>query len=415
VSFSLFFLGKNRLSLVFVLIAVVLLGVNSQTTSSTTLTVTIGIPASLNEFCVSGSCFFRNSSGSITQYISLFGQRYAALDQGANCSTTAVQTVPSGWVLAPPTAEALAAIALGSWNTYLMITSDGNGYEAGLYNTIQSTNLLVPAGTGAYKVKTCLSRILITQSFPIPETGHTIVRAPIITNIITFNGNDYATADNTAFSNTVVGCQPYAVYLNNTSWVVAADEPASLVVIQGDTTTWGTLCVVLADSTSYEYNLTPCSGAGLLATIPYLGGSIYSVSNCNRRILLSRPSTAAPSWAPSIPITESYGWNGTTWATLDNADPKSASDTGCQANFLSLPAGYQLVTPAQLTLWVANNSYKAWISVYCFATLGLSLTPTGLNCTDGNGVPTGQLITETVGTTNFYQTSTCARVLLVQS
>lgn len=388
--------------------------------ATTSVNITIAVPNSMNMFCIAGKCYNRTSYGDVTQYVSLFGKRFSGMGgMNLKCNESVSIALNNGWTMSADTNEALLAIYMYgfSWNTWLIITANGRPYEAALYGIYNGgaafytvPNAFGPGTTG-YRAQMCDSRLLITQDFPAPEPSTDIVAPPRISNFITFNGYDYGVADNVAPNNATATCPLLVgVYLDGSSaWSIAPKEDASQIAIYSTTTSFGTACLNTADGSGLTSTGAACASPDSFIPVSYNGGMIYFTPNCTR-ILLRRPSTSAPSWVATSTITNSFttgkGISGT-FATLANTNPKATDGaSSCQSNFMTVPAGWRLTTPTEMTTFVTNNAWS-FSAVYCFATDGGS--------TDNNGAACTTLIKKTVDGVDYYSPSTCSQVLIIRS
>jgi len=388
---------------------------NASPAAATTVSITVAVPTSVNNFCVSGKCFSRLSNGAVSDYVSLFGYRFAALE-GMNsvCNASTLYPLPANWTIAKDSKEALIAIYIYNWKTYNMITANGVSYTAGRYGVsdafgaLHSTPNAFGTGVTGYTFPSCDSRILITQNFSAPEPDHDIAGPPRISNFITFNGYDYAAADNIPYSNNSLTCESYHVYLDSSSeWQLAPSENASLLVIASASTfTFGAQCLVFSDGSSYSYSLSPCTSAFSLLSVPYANGNIYVAPNCSSKVMIRRPSSAVASYTTQTKITNPFFLN-QNYASLDNADPLSTTISGCQPNFMAVPTGYRLTTPTELQNFIATEGWGAWPSTFCFVTAGFSTNHSNATCATLN-----ELV---IGGVPYYYPSACARTLLIES
>jgi len=384
---------------------------------------------------VSGSCFYRNSSGAITTWTSLFGVRYASLDTtiDGKCVENRTYCLPAGWSLAPNDQASLLTIYLSGWVTYVVVVGDSTSYYAGEYNVMADYSVLhsnpgyCPGGVTGYSVLSCDAIILISQPFPVPEfaTGHQSIGAPAVSNnFITFEGMDYAVGDNSPYADTTVGCQTYSVYLNDSTWSIAASAPASKVVLQSSITlnpygNWGALCLILADGLAYGQNTAQCALTNAMSTFTYQGGVIYTVKNCSlpAKILLSRTSAAGTpnSWTTQATITNTFV-NGTKiFASLDNSlTTNSLNVVPCQANFMAVPTGYTPATTDVLHGFLVNPGWACFESTYCLGSTDTGIAYNHPNLTTGVFNECGTVLSEVVDGVTYYQASPCGRVLLVK-
>jgi hypothetical protein len=105
-----------------------------------------------------------------------------------------------------------------------------------------------------------------------------------ITNFVRIGNNRYATLDNVAITSTATGCQNVLATLP-TGWVLAPVSNESIAAVFSYT--WGTTCLVLATGASYRTRSGAACGTGQLVR----SGTRYRVSQCSRRILISRAAT----------------------------------------------------------------------------------------------------------------------------
>ena len=181
--------------------------------------------------------------------------------------------LPSGWIVAPHSQDALYVTYANSWSTGHVVLANGCLYATGSAGAGGCGGYLSSSGS-TYSSGYCNAQILIVQQ-----------ASPVTSNIYTFNGRQYATLADVSFNSapaiaggTISFCQNYYMSLP-TYWAAAVDNSDSRYVISA--TGWSSSYVILSNGNAY-YAGTAAGlyGSGRLLT----SGATYSASVCNSQV-----------------------------------------------------------------------------------------------------------------------------------
>jgi len=408
----------------------------------------------------------------ITNFVIMDGAKWATLDNadpngGSPCAENTYYGLPSGWTIAQNTPKSRMAAGMFTWSAYRVVLSDGTGWTPKtnfFLNTVHNdtaaaTNLLASNTQNNGWSTACSNRILITNTFLTADeqSKDLFVNTPTytISNFVTFMGQDWAVADNVlpATDSSQVGCQTKYVRLpldtdaassagiksqdgqppgptttTNSihpagQWDIASDDLITRALLLSLQNTFGTLCLTVKGGASYHWggaqNCTD-TGAGSLAFYKNSAFSVYGVTSCSRRVLVTRSTVSAPSWGSITPVNAMLRYYDWEFAVPDNTAVNSAN-VGCTVYPYRVDSanGWSLATPTQTLLgeairYAAGSNGGNIFGTYC---LGLS---TGASVESNTGViggscPTGAISTITASGQQFVASTKCySRPLLVR-
>jgi hypothetical protein len=246
----------------------------------------------------------------ISNYVTLNGTSYAVLadlpvdGSSAGCQSS-FMSVPSPWHMAASNPETLNMIKAHSFSTSTVILANGKGHttlSSGPVNSVPAAgwNNASSGDNWQYKPSSCAanSQILITCRGCL---------TPAITNIVNYNGTNFATIANVNPDSNSATCQTTTVFYHlPIGWQIAKRNALSIEAIRKYR--WATSCLLVADGTAWgtaKYSSSNCLPSGnYLRGNDFLG---YSVAGCSLWVFI-QPSdplipTCVPTAEPSVPAT----------------------------------------------------------------------------------------------------------------
>eukprot|EP00124_Ichthyophonus_hoferi_P005678 Ihof_evm2s896 gene=Ihof_evmTU2s896 len=290
--------------------------------------------------------------------VTIYRKTYATLEDTSPFGVTnqyrsnIFTKLPTGWSVAYDSSEARIAIQLYNFGTDHLILGD-KIYDHNL--KVVEGQLITDKNLGVKANINVSGRILIEKNRLAP-----VERRPFesinITNLITYNGRDYAMVNNNAPRDSGTSfCDPF-FYVLQDGWSVARDDPHTMAVLHSKRFPFGYNCKVLAEGVGYEYfvpkiNHNPTCGPAMLKKATINNQEVVGVmgDKCGA-VMINRPSRNPSTWSREEPITNTMvvviNDQIHEYAVLDNTPPTksyiSCDGDCCQNVAMRVPSGWEV-------------------------------------------------------------------------
>eukprot|EP00124_Ichthyophonus_hoferi_P006350 Ihof_evm1s1451 gene=Ihof_evmTU1s1451 len=290
--------------------------------------------------------------------ITIYRKTYATLEDTSPFEVTnqyrsnIFTKLPTGWSVADDSSEARIAIQLYNFGTDHLI----------LRNKIYDHNLKVVEGqliideNLGVKANINVSGCILIKKDTLAPVERRPFESIKITNLITYNGRDYAMVNNNDPKESgSASCDPN-FYVLQDGWSVARDDPHTKAVLHSKRFPFGYHCKVLEKGVGYEYfvetiNHNPHCGPDMLTKATINNQEVVGVvGNRCGTVMVSRPSRNPGTWNREEPITNTMAVvindQIHEYAVLDNTPPTqsyiSCDGYCCQNVAMRVPSGWEV-------------------------------------------------------------------------